>query len=495
MKRYRLLRNNILAVAAALAAFSCSDDLERYPYNSIEQSQSFKTISDAKNWDAGFYSYFRGRVSGNIQFVPDVQADQLNASRDFGNRNGFPHRWEGFLAADGTISNIWARLYSSITNVNVAIAGFESLKLEDQAEIAQLNTYKGDAYFARAYYYHQLVLRYAKAYDPSTASSDLGVPLVLEYNVNDQPARSTVKEVYDQILEDLKKAGQYLGNVPGKSGATTFNSDVVKALKARVLLHMQSWGEAKTVADQLINGGKYPLIKTEALLADMWTNDNSQEVIFQPFVQAPDQLVNTNSIYLGYNPAENDFTPDFIPSQWVVDMYEENDIRKAVYFDKKNVRIMGNTVPDIYLVNKYPGNPALFTGANTNYQNAPKVFRIAEMYLISAEAASMSSGDASKPLNDLRAARGLGNVSGATIQDVKDERFRELAFEGFRLDDLKRWGEGFQRKAPQNQTLILTGAGYDALSKPASDPKFIWAIPDRDVTVNPNLKGQQNPGW
>ncbi|WP_417371094.1 RagB/SusD family nutrient uptake outer membrane protein [Gelidibacter japonicus] len=494
MKRYRLLKNRLLAVAVVLTVCSCSDDLERYPYSSIEQSQSFKTIADAKNWDVGFYSYFRGLVSGNIQFVPDVQADQLNASRDFGNRNGFPHRWEGFLAADGTIADIWARLYSAITNVNVAIAGFETLDIEDQAAIVKLNTYKGDAHFARAYYYHQLILRYAKAYDPSTAASDLGVPLVLEYNVNAQPSRNTIKEVYDQILKDLDIAGQYLSNVPGKKGATTFNKDVVKALKARVLLHMRS-PEAKTVADDLINSGTYPLMNTETLLKDMWKNDNSQEVIFQPFVQAPDQLVNANVIYLGYNPSEDDYTPDFIPSQWVVDMYDDNDIRKAVYFDKKEVRVMGITFPNIYLVNKYPGNPNLFTGANTNYQNAPKVFRIAEMYLISAEAGAMASGDAQTPLSALRIARGLPAIANPTLQDVKDERFRELAFEGFRLDDLKRWGEGFERKDPQNEDLILTGPNYETLSKPVSDPKFIWAIPERDVTVNPNLKGEQNPGW
>ncbi|WP_238988360.1 RagB/SusD family nutrient uptake outer membrane protein [Aureibaculum marinum] len=489
----KLIKNFILILAVGLLSVACSDDLNRVPFDSIEQSQSFKSINDAENWDNGFYAYFRGRVSGNIQFLPDVQSDQLNASKDFGNRNGFPHRWEGFLAADYDISDIWSKLYSGITNANIAIAGFETLELEDPTEIATLEIYKADAHFVRAYYYFELVKRFSKDYDPATASSDLGVPLVLEYDVNALPARSTVQQVYDQILADIQVASTGLAGVSGSQGSNYFNADVVKALEARVKLTMEDWSGAKTAADELINSETYPLITSETVLADMWTNDYAQEVIYQPFLSAPNELTNTNSIYLGYNPDTDDFTPDFIPSKWVVDMYEDNDIRKNVYFDVKDVRIQGSVTPNIYLVNKFPGNPALWTSATTNYQNAPKVFRIAEMYLISAEAALMSTGDAATPLNALREARGLSAIGSPTMQDLKDERFRELAFEGFRLDDLKRWGDGVTRHDPQDLSLINTGSDYDSLSKDPSDPKFVWGIPARDQTVNPNLV--QNPGW
>jgi hypothetical protein len=121
------------------------------------------------------------------------------------------------------------------------------------------------------------------------------------------------------------------------------------------------------------------------------------------------------------------------------------------------------------------------------------------MYLISAESAlNIPGANALTPLNALRQARGLDavSVSGDALQTaVRDERFRELAFEGFRLDDLKRWDEGFTRRDPQNEMLLLQGENTFTKSVEASNPKFIWGIPAYDITINPNLADQQNPGW
>ena len=490
--------NLIVSLVILIIVIGCSDNLERFPYDSIVSDKAFETFEDAKKWNNTFNSDIRGRVSGSVIFTPDLQVDQLNATKDFGNRNGSAHRWTNFLAADGAISGAWRGYYSRIRNINVALAGFEGFSFDDPSEVTSLKTFKGNAYFSRAFYYFQLVNRFAKTYNPSTADTDLGVPLILEFDVNAKPPRNTVKEVYTQILSDLQLASNALSNEAGVQGANYFNKDVIKAFEARIKLNMQDWSGAKAAADFLINSGKYPLINTEAGLIDMWTNDFAQEVIYQPFLSAPDELTNNNgAIYLGYDSSSNTYSPDFLPSQWVVDMYDDLDHRKKAYFDQSSVvRIDGQDFTGIYLVNKFPGNPALFTGSFTNYQNAPKVFRIAEMYLISTEAAlNISGSDAATPLNALRTARGITTIPNPIFQDLKDERFRELAFEGFRLDDLRRWGDGFTRKDPQNTATINVGSEYDILSKDASDPKFVWGIPSRDLTTNPGLKGQQNPGW
>lgn len=493
MKKIRL-KNIVLLSFIMIIAISCNDDLDRFPASSIEQSQSFKTIADGQNWENGLLATFRARVYGTNTFITDVQADQLNATLDFGNRNGFPHRWEGFLADDQTIASVWQNYYFALRNVNVAIEGLPSIAVADASEQASLDKFRGHAHLMRAYYYHRLVLRFAKAYNPSTADSDLGVPLVLKYDVTERPSRSTVKQVYDQILDDITQAKGFLSGISGQPGATSFNADVALALEARVKLHMQDWVGAKTAADLLISGGKYPLLTTQAGLNDMWVNDNPQEVIMQSFVGLPNELPPTNSIYLGFSAGTGKFTPDFVPSQWVVDKFDNTDFRKNTFFDDKEILIQGSTYPNISLVNKYPGNPSLFTGATTNYAHAPKVFRIAEMYLISAEAAAnITGGDILTPLNALRNARNLPSLLAATMADVKDERFRELAFEGFRLDDLKRWNEGFTRTNPQNLNFINQGANYNTLSKAAGDDKFVWAIPSNDIIINDKLV--QNPGW
>lgn len=492
------IKNIVLLSFIMITTIGCDTDLDLFPADSIEQSQSFKTIADAENWDNGLFATFRSRVYGNNTITTDIQADQLNASIDYGNRNGAIHRWSDFYSNDQTLASIWRSYYFALRNVNVAIAGYSNITVNSPSEASDLEVIKGNAYLLRAFYYHRLVLRFAKAYDLTTASTDLGVPLVLEYDVNGRPSRSTVEQVYTQILADITEAKNRLNNITGYSGATKFTYDAVLALEARVKFYKQDWPGAKTAADILINSARYPLLTTQIGLNDMWVNDNPQEVIMQSFTSIPNELPTTNNVYLGYNPGLNQFTPDFIPSQWVLDMYDNNDFRKNTFFDDKSISIQGTTYNNVTLVNKYPGNPALFTSANTNYAHSPKVFRIAEMYLISAEAAAKSTGDATTPLNALRNARGLSNVSSsgpALLQDIKDERFRELAFEGFRLDDLKRYNEGFTRNSPQNTAFIQIGSDFDTKTVTAGADKFVWGIPNNDMISNDNLKGQQNNGW
>lgn len=496
----------IAAVLLTVATVSC--DLDKYPYNAIEQSQAFKTLADAGTVRNGMYGNMRARQHGIFMFSTDVQADMLNATLDFGNRNGSPHRWEGFLDTDYTIRDVWRGYYSALVNVNNAIAMLPTIEPANETEKAALDSYIGEAHLFRAYYYHQLVLRWAKAYDPATAASDPGVPLVLTFDVTLKPSRASVAEVYQQILADISEAKKLLANIAGAQNSNRFTIDAVTAFEARIHLHMRNWAGASTAAKNLINSGKYPLVNTEADFRKMWVNDNSSEIIFQLQLIAPSELSptdpwnNVNTIYLGLRPSDGKYVPDFVPQKWVIDQYEDNDVRKKVYLDKKPLIIQGIDYPDIYVINKYPGNPALFTGATTNYQHKPKVFRIAEMYLIAAEADAQTTageGSALTLINQLRTARGastLASLTGASLMnEIRNERTRELLCEGFRLDDLKRWKLGFTRTTPQNLNLInVTPSGdYHMKTVTADNQKFVWGIPSNDLTTNPNIS--QNPGW
>jgi starch-binding outer membrane protein, SusD/RagB family len=236
----------ITVVVIMITAFSC--DLDKYPYNAIEQSQSFKTVADAGAIRNGLYANLRGRLYGIYTFSTDVQADMLNATLDFGNRNGFPHRWDGFLDTDYTIRDIWQAYYSALVNVNNAITNLPSITTTTEAEAATLNAYIGEAYLMRAFYYHQLILRWGKAYNPATASSDPGVPLVLTFDVTLKPARASVAEVYTQILADIAEAKSKLAGVAGAANSNKLTIDAAVALEARVHLHMRNWSAAATAA-------------------------------------------------------------------------------------------------------------------------------------------------------------------------------------------------------------------------------------------------------
>jgi hypothetical protein len=497
----------ILSVTAVITVASVSCDLNRYPYDAIEVTQAFATMKDAGTLNNGLYRGFRSVVYGIYMFSTDVQADLLNATLDYGNRNGFPHKWTPFLADDYTIRDTWRYQYNVIANINNVINNSDKIAITTPDEQNTMNKYMGEAYLMRAYFYHQLVLRFAKDYEPASAATDLGVPIVLDYDPSLKPSRSTVAEVYQQILDDLGQAETLLASTPGVQNASRLNKDCVTALKARVFLCMHNYTGAVTAANSLITSGTYPLITDATNFKNMWVNDGSsaatgQETIFQLAASQPSELGNANSIYLGFNPTSGKYTPDFVPEQWVIDQYEATDIRKAAYLEQKPVYVMGVDYPGEWCINKYPGNPALFTGATTNYQHKPKVFRIAEMYLISAEAAAQApatEADALATLNLLRTARGASTLVGLTgtalMDAVKAERERELLCEGTRIDDLKRWKMGFTRSASQNDALLVTGQDFTIKTVTASDPKFVWAIPANDMTTNPNLAGEQNPGW
>lgn len=492
------MRKIILGLAGLAITFSAITSckkLDLVPYDAVDIATGFQTLQDAKYWNTGLYSAFRARQYGSFNTLQEQASDQLNASLDFGNRGGAPHKWGTFLQAND-VAGPYQSYYSGLSNVNVMIKGFESITVNAGAQTDSLNTYKADARMARAFYLRELMVRYAKPYNPATATTDLGVPLVTEFDVLAKPSRATSKAVYDQIIADITfaKANNKRANI---RGARYFTPDAVLALEARVRLDMQDWANAYTAANTVIASGRYPLYTTAAGLKSYWATDANQEDIMRINATLT-ETVNTNAIYLGLNGAGGYFVPDFIPTQAVVNSYEDADFRKNVYFEQKLIQIQGIKYQNVWLVNKFPGNPSLFTTQFTNYQNANKVFRIGELYAIAAEAADRAgqSANALTALNALKVARGTtaSTASGAALtQEIRDERTRELNFDGFRLWDLKRWGLGFTRGTPQNTAYIQTGAGFSGLTIAANDQKFVWGFPTNDVLLNPNIV--QNPGW
>ena len=153
------------------------------------------------------------------------------------------------------------------------------------------------------------------------------------------------------------------------------------------------------------------------------------------------------------------------------------------------------------LLVKYYGNQDFISNALIYHTSMPKPFRLAEQYLIRAEAycrhSSPSYALASNDLSTLRASRfsSGGSISVSKdnfIQTISDERVRELYMEGFRLNDLKRWGnlynngEGFKR-TPQSNSL----EEGSSLHIKADNPLFVWPIPQHEIEA-PGSEVQPN---
>ena len=143
------------------------------------------------------------------------------------------------------------------------------------------------------------------------------------------------------------------------------------------------------------------------------------------------------------------------------------------------------------LLVKYYGNQNFISNALIYHVSMPKPFRLAEQYLIRAEAycrqAKPDYSAAAKDLATLRASRlssngGVSLTADNCIQAIAEERVRELYMEGFRLNDIKRWGklynngEGFQRE-PQSNTL----KEGSSLKIKADNPLFVWPIPQHEI--------------
>jgi hypothetical protein len=271
-------------------------------------------------------------------------------------------------------------------------------------------------------------------------------------------------------------------------------------MQARVALVKGDNATALAKAKAVIESGVYSLTTIDKY-ADLCTKDEGTEVIFRPFMSSTEGLVSTGSVWTS-SVAEN--SADYIATAEVLMAYADNDVRFDTYFKVWNLDVEGANYPS-YVFLKYPGNEALRTSAQNNYCNMTKPFRLSEMYLVAAEAAAVlgNASEASKYLNDIRAQRLVGyeaqNYPATTVlETVKEERYLELIGEGFRMSDLRRWNEGFTRYPDhiENSSLnnVIVAAGRE-LTYEAGDHRFTWPIPKTEMDSNPNMKGQQNPGY
>ena len=182
-----------------------------------------------------------------------------------------------------------------------------------------------------------------------------------------------------------------------------------------------------------------------------------------------------------------------------MNLYSASDRRYGAYFANFTTGYDHNlTWP---LLVKYYGNQEFISSALIYHVSMPKPFRLAEQYLIRAEAYCRQENPnfsaASKDLSTLRESRfssgGAITVNeGNYLQTISDERVRELFMEGFRLNDLKRWGklynngEGFTR-TPQSNSLEEGSSLHIA----ADNPLFVWPIPQHEIEA-PGSEVQPN---
>ncbi len=442
------------------------------PSDSIPLSEALNTVDELQSALNGAYASLRSTTLFGLDFtiLGDLQAD--NCYVQMQNHNLFIAQYTySVSAADGVALEMWAAAYTGILNANEIINATVSTPAAD--------TIKAQAYAIRALLYFKLANIYARPYtDDSTAP---GVPLVLTYNPYLLPARSAVKEVYGQILNDLKAA---LRNAPDYFNSVHLSKYAIEGLMARVYLYEGDKQDAKIAALDVINHSGFSLVAPADFNA-FWANPAPQsdqtEVMFE--VDA-DPLNNNGSVSIGgvYINGLQDF---FVSSQ-LYDLYSATDIRRTLF-----VPYITPGGASVYLNNKFPN------ALNADPDNY-KVIRLSEVYLIAAEASLPGNeADARQYLNALMAERDPSFVYNSTgkdlLSDIVQERRKELAFEGDRLSDLNRLKLPVARGA--NPAALPAGPGNINLVIPYADYRRIAPIPLTEIEANPSIASEQNTGY
>ncbi len=505
----RSFATTVLTVAL-LALFSgCDSVVERTePSQSISQEVALSNPDAIQGVRASMYDRMHTEaLSTDWLLGPSAIADNMyfrgNQERHQGlNRN---------LRRDGLLTladhNGYTVLYNLINDANVLISGIEEGALpEDEA-----SKLEAEGLFMRALAMHHGVRVFG--YDPNGQGGvvspnsgpgqgfELGIeirttPTLDVADATDTP-RSPVPAVYDQIVSDLEQAISIFQNLPSavKENSEFYPSEAAaQALLARVRLYQRDWDAANSRAQNAIDlasstfGSELAAPDSGSVRSIFDERNGNPEAIFtiatDPNAGESPGVNNAISVYTTIQYLAQ------LPTQDLVSLYEPGDARLAAWYDPCYNEIFDSKPTGCSAVNdegyeltKYSSERAV-----SQYADNHPHLRIAEMYLIQAEARLNQQGasEAIARLNDLRSQRNAsmldpGNYTQASaMNEILEERRRELVAEGHRFFDLKRLGRDIQKVQGREDI-------------PFRDIRVLDDLPEDQLAVNDSL--QQNPGY
>lgn len=396
----------------------------------------------------------------------------------------------------------WKKLYEHIGYLNVILSEIKEFGHEPEETRHRIT---GEAEFLRGAYYYLLVNMYAKPYVKSTAASEPGVPLKITEKIEDKYfSRASVKEVYEQIVTDLKNAADHL---KGIEQATVYRVNEISAriLLSRVYLYMGEWELAEAESEKAIQAGcplwdlnEFNMTETSGtagyLKQQYMISATSPEVLFTQGMNVMNTLMYddktvgrfrvSNELFRLYSKYENEGVTDLRQQGYFSMSLKQNDS----YFSRKT-SVMAN---DVTAFDAF-------------------VIRSAEAYLNKAEAQAMQGGNGAiqtlKVLLENRFEDGeipasINGLQGENlVKFIREERRRELCFECHRWFDLRRYAvcEKYPEKKEITHVLyapstVSEGAGvYEGeyiLKSYGEDAAWVMPIPDYEIIYN---KGEMKP--
>jgi hypothetical protein len=450
-----MMRNTfykIILFAGLLATLSCNKQLNTVPTQSIDQTAALNTSSDVLVALVGCYADLGvSSLYGGYPFVASellANAGELNWSGTFGQFTQINNK---AITVDNTfVYNTWLAGYAAINDVNNVLS---ALAVVDSAKRGQV---EGEAKFIRGAAYFDLVRLYAKSWNDGDPAANDGVPIVLTptrgITADSKVKRNKVAEVYTQLLKDLTDAEARL---PAKN--TFFAGKVsASAMLARVYLQKGDYANAAQAANRAITTGVVNGFTMRPAYSDAFPTNSSANTTEDVFAMQVTTSSGVNSFQTFFSASGRG---DIQIKPVHTALYETGDARLGLF---------------------YTSGGSVFTGKFNYLYGNVHIIRLAEMYLVRAEAnfrAGTAVGDT--PLNDINAIRTRVKLPALTapqltLAAILKERKLELAFEGFAIHDIKR-----------------TQGSVGAMAW--NSPLLIYPIPSVDRVANPNLT--QNTGY
>ena len=500
----------------------------------------------------------------------------------------------------------WELGYRTIGNCNKVIEMGAELgaNITDEEKVIV-----GENYYLRALSYFLLVNEFAQPYS-NNPTQNPGLPLKLTSDPNDLPqSRSTVAKIYDQVVKDLQDAITYMTLPTGMSPKNSCyaTKEAAQALLARVYLYMENWDGAWTMANDVINSGRFELLKGDDYkIYPQFIPEENSETIFAVrrtkqkddseagrmgglYIQVDDKgweemyasapYLNLLELHLDAQGYPKDLRSGFITKRYVEDgtdtskypitgnpernykdwtfvyaakqagananyeyrqisVTKQNDgtytmgAEDAANFQSATIqsepynlgtryyvqasdgtKYIGRIEPRVYDARTLRKKESMFLVYAINkcsYQEkyfhlwSPIISRLAEMYLIRAEANLEKGGDTQTTLDDVNVIRKRAGIPEWTLENIQtaengqpkdihkiieEERMLEFAWEGLRRFDVFRWRHTLDRKYPGGHTL-RQGDRY--LEIPYNSPSVCEFIPQAQYDAYPYDLGQ-NP--
>jgi hypothetical protein len=467
-----------------------TDYLTPEPKTSLGELQAFDTKDRIVGQVNGMYAMMKsGQFLGGRYFVyNDIRGDNF-LPKSTNLVTGYATWNHNTITSTNEVRDLWGAVYAAVNAINIFMEGLEAKwtggSLSGIITEAEYNQYRSEALTLRAISYFSMLQLYAQPYNKNNGSS-AGLPLRLKANktgADNDLARSTVAEVYTQILSDLNTAEGLAATNHGSAllNTTRIHRNSIIAYKTRVYLHMNNFAQVQTEANKIVSANapfSAPAGVAHALaptFAGVWAAPytSTESILSMPFTAT--NLAGTQNFLAHYHHPNSSESYYLNTTGAAYTKLNEEDARRKIFLTGT---VSG--VGTVYFVGKY-------TNFTSPVDYAP-VIRYAEVLLNLAEAIVRGGNSVTQRAVDLlNAVRVRSYPAGAytlasfpTVasfqQAVMDERNMEFLGEGIRNMDLMR-------------TVATVPAKGSAVALEPTSPNYIWPIPESELNINKLMTG------